>query len=225
VVFGGPVKIGVLGGIGPEATAEFYRKLVNKLQERGLIRSNTDFPQIVINSIPAPELTGESVSKEEIEPYAAGLRELDSLNADFIVMVCNTIHLFYNELQRYVKAQIIDLRKEVMIAAGENAVVMGTLSTVKSGMYGRGIGLEEAKLLSRAVFEFNRGEDKEKQKRIATKIYRKYAKSATVIFGCTEIALMLNGEKGVNTIDVLVDATIRNYIKVKKLKLGCKNAA
>ena len=49
-------KIGILGGIGPEATGEFYNKLIKRLQEKDLIKSNKDFPQIFINSIPAPEL-------------------------------------------------------------------------------------------------------------------------------------------------------------------------
>src|SRR3989344_4503708 len=33
------LKIGVLGGIGPEATAEFYSKLIQKLQEKNLIKT------------------------------------------------------------------------------------------------------------------------------------------------------------------------------------------
>jgi hypothetical protein len=63
-----PVRIGVLGGIGPEATGEFYNKLIAKFQERGLIKTNRDFPQIVINSIPAPELIYDTISDEDLKP-------------------------------------------------------------------------------------------------------------------------------------------------------------
>ena len=107
------IKIGILGGIGPEATAEFYSKLIYTLQKEKLIKSNKDYPQIIINSIPAPELIYEKILKEDLKPYIEGLKELDKFNPDFIVMVCNTIHLYYERLQKEVKTPIIDLRKEV----------------------------------------------------------------------------------------------------------------
>jgi len=113
VIVGGFCKIGVLGGIGPEATGEFYNKLIQKLQEKGLIKTNRDFPQIVINSIPAPELIHDKITKEELCHYIQGLKELDELGVDFIVMVCNTIHLYYEQLQQEINTPILDLRKEL----------------------------------------------------------------------------------------------------------------
>ncbi len=88
----------MLGGIGPEATGEFYSKLIRSLQEKKLIKNNKDFPHIIINSIPAHELISHKISDEELKPYIEGLKELDKFGVDFIVMVCNTIHLFYDEL-------------------------------------------------------------------------------------------------------------------------------
>ena len=88
------IRIGVLGGIGPEATHEFYGKLIKELQERSLVKANRDFPQIVINSIPAPELVYESISDENLTDYVEGLKQLDGFGVDFIVMVCNTIYCF-----------------------------------------------------------------------------------------------------------------------------------
>ena len=107
------LKIGVLGGIGPEATGKFYLKLIKKLQSEGLIRKNEDFPNIFINSIPAPELIFNKLDSADIELYLQGLQELDLVQPDFIVMVCNTIHLFHQELQSKIKSPLIDLRKEV----------------------------------------------------------------------------------------------------------------
>jgi aspartate/glutamate racemase len=66
------IKIGVLGGIGPEATGEFYNKLISKLQDNGMIKSNSDFPQIIINRIPAPELI-DHASESDIEQYRKGI--------------------------------------------------------------------------------------------------------------------------------------------------------
>ena len=64
--------IGFLGGIGPEATGEFYLSLIKKFQEENLIRSNEDYPQIIINSIPAPELIYENGPEKSLESYIKG---------------------------------------------------------------------------------------------------------------------------------------------------------
>ncbi len=166
-------KIGVLGGIGPDATAELYTKLIEKLKAIGQIKSNRDFPQIIINSIPAPELVYENISKEEIEPYADGLMELDKVGANFIAMVCNTIHLYYEDLQKSIKTPIIDLRKEVFETIKKNkvasALILGTPNTINKGLY-RFEGIrnleptpEESRCLGKAVFDFNMGVDRPQQ--------------------------------------------------------------
>jgi aspartate racemase len=225
VVFG-CARVGVLGGIGPEATAEFYRKLIERIQEEGLIESNTDFPQIVINSIPAPELIYDEVSEEELKPYIEGLRELERFGVDFIVMVCNTIHLYYNKLQSAIETEILDLRAEVRRVLNERGakatLVIGTPNTIKRGLY-RFEGIKsfepssrEIKELSEAIFNFNRGIDKQAQIQRVKKLYEKYLSmgAEAVILGCTEFAVMLSEEEmpKINTIDVLVDATIRKIL-------------
>ncbi len=215
-------RIGVLGGIGPEATGEFYNKLINQLQERGLIKTNTDFPQILINSIPAPELIYDTISKKELEPYINGLKELSDVKVDFIVMVCNTIHLYHNQLQKRVKTEILDLRKElektIIKSKIKSALIIGTPNTINRGLYEfANIDLlkpnkKELKQLTKAIFNFNKGQDKQKQLKKVKKICQKYLDlgAETIILGCTEFAAMLDSEDlpKINTIDVLVKAVI-----------------
>lgn len=233
-------KVGVLGGIGPEATGEFYNKLIQELQKKGLIRSNRDFPQIIINIIPAPELIYEKVSNEELEPYIRGLKELDQFGVDFIVMVCNTVHLYHNKLQKEIQAPIIDLRyelKQTLERRGiKRALVIGTPNTVKKGLY-TFEDVEcfepntiEMRKLTDAIFNFNRGTDKQKQIQKVKNICQKYLDrgAETVVLGCTEFAAMLGEEKfsKINTIDILVKATVDGIYSqpnpIKKEKKGNK---
>lgn len=232
VVVGGNVRIGVLGGIGPEATGEFYNKLINRLQCRGLINSNQDFPKIIINSIPAPELVSTNIKENELKEYLIGLKELDCLNVDFIVMVCNTIHLFHKKLQSEINTPILNLRIEVKKFLIKNKInevlVIGTPQTVNSGLYSfDGIKTytpsnEELKQLSKAIFNYNKGCEKKKQIVISKEICQKYLDRGVkkIILGCTEFAVMLKYERisSINTIDVLVDATVNNSIKIKRHK-------
>lgn len=226
MIIRGSAKIGVLGGIGPEATGEFYNRLIKRLQEKKLIKSNSDFPQIVINSIPAPELIYNKISNKELLPYLYGLKELDKLKVDFIVMVCNTIHLFYKELQKQVKTPILDLRKELkklLIKKGiKSTLIIGTPKTIKHGLYEfDGISSfrpneKEIKQLAKTIFKFNKGINKSKQIADVKKICNKYLKKGaeTIILGCTEFAVMLNKENipKIDTIDVLVEATINKLL-------------
>ncbi|MBT4824310.1 hypothetical protein HN695_02195 [Candidatus Woesearchaeota archaeon] len=178
------IKIGILGGIGPEATGMFYNNLIRKFQEKGLIKSNADFPQIIVNSIPAPELVFETLTDEDLQPYFDGLKELDKQNPDFIVMVCNTIHLYHEEFQRKIKTPILDIRAEVLAELKNrnitNVTVLGTPSTVSLGLYAfPGINYsnpsrEELLALGKAVFQFNQGFDKQTPLKIATALVEKH---------------------------------------------------
>lgn len=216
-------RVGVLGGIGPESTGEFYNKLISELQNRGLIKSNRDYPQIIVNSIPAPELIHETVSDEDLRAYRQGIEELDAQGVDFIVMVCNTIHFFYERLQKGIKTPILDLREEVRDALLEEGIksitVIGTPTTIKKGLY-RFEGIrsldpsdEEIDCLSNAIFNFNKGIEREQQVQVSREICDKYLAlgSERIVLGCTEFAVMLGAEDmpTLNTIVVLVDATIR----------------
>ncbi len=215
-------KIGILGGIGPESTGIFYLKLIRKLQEKGLIKSNLDFPQIIINSIPAPELIFDKISNKDLEMYVKGIKELDALNPNFIVMVCNTIHLFYDELQSEIKCELIDLRKEVLNALeNKNITIIGTPSTICLGLYDfEGIkyynpNKDEMKILTNAIFNFNQGIEKEKQRQKVLEIINKYLScgSEIILLACTEFAAMFEDVDipKINTIDVLVNAVVRRY--------------
>ncbi len=219
----GNVRIGVLGGIGPEATAEFYSKLIKSLQENKLIKNNKDYPQIIINSIPAPELIYDKISDNDLEPYIKGLKELESFKVDFIVMVCNTIHLYYNRLQKEINTPILDLRKEVRellkIKRMKSVLVIGTPHTIKQGLYRfKGIKTfepsnKELRRLSKAIFNFNKGFNKEIQIKKVKKICKKYLNKGAeyVILGCTEFAVMLSKENipKINTIDILAESVIK----------------
>jgi len=215
-------KIGILGGIGPEATGEFYLNLVSKFQKEGLIKSNKDFPPIIVNSIPAPELIYEEVSDKDLEPYIMGLKELEKFGADFIVMACNTIYLFYERLQKEIKVPILDLRKEMKQFLTKKNIksvtVLGTPMTIKKELYKFenikyfDLDKDELKLLTEAIFNFNKGFEKNKQIQTVKNIAKKYLDKGAelLILGCTELALMLKDENipKINTMDVLVEAIL-----------------
>ncbi len=46
-------KIGLIGGVGPESSIEYYRLIIKRFQE---LLNTTDYPEIIINSINMSEM-------------------------------------------------------------------------------------------------------------------------------------------------------------------------
>ncbi len=216
------IRIGVLGGIGPEATGYFYLKLIDGLQKQGFIENNQDFPQIIINSINAPELIHDEIKNEDLVPYINGLKELDSYSVDVIAVVCNTIHLHYDLLQKSIKTPIVNLKEELKKYLVQNRVkkitVLGTSNTIKklyrfNNIKTIDISERDIKLLKGVIFNFNRGLDKKRQKQIFKSIIRKYLDkgSQKIILGCTELSVIAENKPYLtDTIDILLKAVIKN---------------
>lgn len=217
------ITIGILGGIGPEATGNFYLELISEIQKQKLVKSNTDYPRIVINSIPAPELTSK-IKRTQLSDYIDGVKYLEKYGADFIVMACNTIHLYHGLLQKEVGVPILNMRDTVKEFIKDkkfkSVSVFGTSATVEDGLY-RFVGIDylnpnkkELEQLSSAIENFNKGHERKKQITIVNTLANKYIENGaeTIILGCTEISLMLAGSKvpKIDTMDLLVRATIKH---------------
>jgi len=142
-------------------------------------------------------------------------------------MICNTIHLYHKELQELISIPIINLKEELkdyLIKEDiKKAFIIGTRSTIKKGLYRfKEIKLlepedEEIKALSEAIFNFNKGFEKELQIKNVESICKKYINlgAEKVILGCTEFAVMFNKSDilNVNTIDILVNTAVNRYLE------------
>lgn len=195
------------------------------------IQNNSQFPQIIINSIPAPELIDGAINSMELEPYFEGIRELNKFGAEYIAMICNTIHLFSKPLQKESEVPIIDLReavqKELTRKKIKTMLVIGTPNTVKTLYMFEGIHAitpteKELHKISRAIVLFNRGFQKERQKNKIIKICNKYhpQKPETILVGCTELELMLADTKfqKIEPMKILVNAIVEKLAKTRGLK-------
>lgn len=215
----------MLGGIGPESTGVFYSRLISRLQKRGLIESNGDYPQIIINSIPAKELLSDRHDEKDLDVYIRGIRELEQIGVDFIVMVCNTLHYYYEFLQGQTSVPILDLRAEVRRVLEKRGIasmtMIGTPVTIRGGLYEiegvihNRLSDEEINLLSAAICDFNRGVEREEQIRKVNSVVSRYiAKSDAILVSCTKLSAMIGvSDKSIDTLNVLVDSTIERALE------------
>lgn len=91
--------VGVLGGMGPMATADFFRKLV----EETPAKRDQDHIPVIIYSVPQMPSRSKAITSAGESPLPqmlAGLRALKAQHADFVAIPCNTAHFWYQELCR-----------------------------------------------------------------------------------------------------------------------------
>ncbi|MCB9802938.1 aspartate/glutamate racemase family protein [Candidatus Nomurabacteria bacterium] len=212
-------KIGILGGIGPEASAEFYKKLIQKCQN-SKIKNNQSYPYIILESIPAPELF---LKKPNLKMYEDGIKNLEKCKSNFIVIICNTAHIFFKHFQALVKIPIINLEGEIEKVLKKQKIksifILGSSATANNLFRFKNIETNsptkvEQNKIDNIIKNYNAGKSKKLQKKDLLKIVNKYKKH-TLLLACTEISAMLKDEnlKYIDTMDVALEVT---YTKWKK---------
>jgi aspartate racemase len=103
--------IGILGGLGPEATQLLFKHII----ERTPAKSDQEHIQTMIYNNPKiPDRTQAILynGKSPVGELVRGARTLEISGADMIIIPCNTAHYFVNEVQKSVSIPIINMIKE-----------------------------------------------------------------------------------------------------------------
>lgn len=158
--------IGVIGGMGPEATQDLFFKIINNTKAA----RDQDHLPVIISSIPqipdrTPAIFGDAESP--IPAMAASCDRLDRAGADFAIMPCVSAHYFIDELTAAVTLPILSMFDAVAdhIAARGDVKKVGLIATT-----GTVFGGAFAKRLAAAGLE-TVVPDKDVQDRIQQCIY------------------------------------------------------
>lgn len=136
-------SIGILGGMGPLATADLFRKIVLLTKascDREHIRVYIDNNPAIADRTAAILSGGESPVPE----MAGALRNLERCGASCIVMPCNTAHYFLPELQAMTDIPFISMLDATANACaqqlpGKCAAVLATRGTLRTGLYSQAL--------------------------------------------------------------------------------------
>jgi aspartate racemase len=209
---GTPV-IGVLGGMGPAATVDFYGKLV------ALVPAEFDqsHPRVVIWADPTvpDRSTALSGGGEDPTPWLLnGADKLQRAGATVIAMPCNTAHAFLPRMSGTVRVPILNMIEEVAaylrgrLPAVQTVGLLATTGTVRAGLYQRVLHHGRIKLLLptpetqrtyvdgaiRALKAGRRGTQVEQCLRHATAELTSRG-AELLIAGCTELPLGLSASE------------------------------
>lgn len=103
--------IGILGGMGPEATADLFLKVIKATK----VQKDQDHFRVVIDSNPKiPDRTNAILHRGE-SPIAAMVetgRNLEKMGVDIVLIPCNTAHYFIKEVQSELSIPILNALEE-----------------------------------------------------------------------------------------------------------------
>jgi len=91
--------IGIIGGIGPESTIEYYRFIIDGYRRR---KTDGSYPSIVINSVDLNKLIGWMNAGEldaTADYLSVEIEKLARAGVDFAVLASNTPHIVFDQLR------------------------------------------------------------------------------------------------------------------------------
>jgi aspartate racemase len=134
-------KIGLIGGVGPESSIEYYRLIIKRFQDR---LGTKDYPEIIINSINMTEML-KYVFNNQLDELVNFLAEkiiiLEKSGVDYGAIASNTPHIVFDKLTERVKIPLISIveetLKDIAVKKINRLGLFGTKSTMMSGFYNR----------------------------------------------------------------------------------------
>jgi len=199
--------VGILGGMGPEATADFFLEIIKLTPAK----KDEDHLHIIIDNNPQIPDRTEAILKGGKSPLPAlqkAAQNLERAGADFIVIPCNTAHYFFDEIKKIVNIPLLHMMREVSKEIKERfpkvkkVGLLSTSATARIGLYQNELEKEKIIVISpkekeqeevmKAINLIKGGEysnSKDILKKIGEKLLLREAE--LLVLGCTEIPLVL----------------------------------
>jgi aspartate racemase len=132
-------RIGILGGMSPESTVEYYQYITRTYTER---YGDYAYPEVLIYSVSFQPYV-DWPEQDRWDLVAQGLsdaaRRLQKAGADVIVIATNTMHLVVDPIQASVTVPVLsllDVVADAILARGMHTVgLLGTRFTMEKGLY------------------------------------------------------------------------------------------
>lgn len=229
-------RTGIVGGLGPESTVDYYQSYIQKYQDR--MNSKQTLPELFINSINMYNIfkfIGEDRLDDLVEYVAVATNKLEEICADFVVVSANTPHIVFDEVQRKVNVPMISIVESTNVKADQlglkNVGLLGTKFTMEHDFFKKPFESGGKKIVvpseddqqfmhQRIVDELENGIVNPDTKQAFLKIVNKLIADEQLdglILGCTELPMILkDGDVDIpllNTTEIHVDKMVEELFK------------
>jgi aspartate racemase len=224
-------KVGIIGGMGPEATVDLMTKIIRATpaqtdQEhiRTIVDNNPQIPSRV------DAILGDGASPGPVMADMA--KNLEKSGADFLAIPCNTAHYYLPDVKEAVKIPVIDMIEEtVKVLKADNiekVALLATKATLATKLYEKKLTEEGINLILPApdfqekvvetIAAVKAGDFAQSQKYTGEIIQHCVELGAqAVILGCTELPIAYKNRENFNIVfydptDILAKAIVRDAL-------------
>lgn len=234
--------VGIIGGVGPEATSHFVNRLV-KLRTKPANRDQDHIPYLLFNNPQIPDRTEFLLHGKEspLPELVHTAKMLKHAGATFICIICNTAHTFTTEIQEQVHLPVLNMieitASHVLKTYGESVTVglLATDGTIKTKLYQDAFAkiAPQVRILTpestsqekvmKAIYSIKAHSVNELNTLWLTEVAHELVAQGAkaVILGCTEIPLVFEKHKptfiAVDPLELLAQAVIERTLKSKIL--------
>ena len=225
--------IGILGGMGPEATLDLYGKIIQATPAA----KDQDHLRVIIDSNPKIPDRTPAIIADGVNPVPAMLESgkmLESAGVDFIIIPCISAHFFQDELQQDLKVPILsafDAVAEKISNEFSNVKTVGLISTtgtIQGGKFTQRLfensivtvlpDDNDQKVVMDAIYHIKGSQQPDVRRqckadliRVSRNVIKLGAQG--IIAGCTEVPLELKAEDlpvpYFNPLEILAEAAVR----------------
>lgn len=226
--------IGIIGGMGPEATANLFMKIIKATE----VDKEQEHFRVIIDSNPKiPDRTKAILENGEspVNAIVATAKSLEKAQVDLACISCITAHYFFDEIQSQVSYKIINALEELNLYLKDNYSnignigVLATSGTIKSDLFRKylpnfNIIYPDEDTQSEKVMKAIYGETgikkgnigKENKGLLISSSKELIDKGAQIIIGgCTEITLVLKShdisKPLIDPMDVLAESIVKQF--------------
>ena len=210
--------VGILGGMGPAAGADFARLFVAAcaahLRSLNMEVSDQAFPEHWLAQVPVPDRSAALTlpgagAHQPLEPMLQALGKLAALGATTVAVACNTAHAWHGALQRrFPQLEVLHVARELACSLSDAKVhdvgLLATEGTYQAALYSQAFALagvrchiptatERAQLMHGIYSGVKTG-----NLTLANSLFQRVAEALaqrhglnTLVLGCTEIPLAL----------------------------------
>jgi len=222
--------IGILGGMGPEATVELFKRIIEKTP----IHKDQDHLRVIIYNNPViPDRTQAILHGGESPLFLLKqtAQVLEKAGADCIAIPCNSAHYYLDGISEAIKIPILDMIGKTALAIKEPVIgLMATEGTVRAGLYhhacaNRGIEVltpeeTDQEKIMHIIYGIKAGKEKLPLKEMSNGVVKRLQErgAKAVIAGCTELSLVMEQDKMdiplYDALDILAQAAVNKALSV-----------
>jgi len=210
--------------MGPAAGADFVRLFVQACAQQMRLRGepvrDQSFPEHWLAQVPVPDRTdalgsAENGAHQPLEPMLQALGRLAALGSRAVAIACNTAHAWHERLQeRFPQVELLHMAREVAqhLASQDsgNVALMATEGTYRVRLYEQALAeagldchvplVEERRIITRGIFDGVKAGNMQLAEECFSQVALRLAERhgpVTIIMGCTEVPLGLQGSAAV----------------------------